>query len=66
MTKPFTRLGRRSLLAAMLWATALSAPAQTAAGFPYKPIKSLVPFTAGSGADTSSRYYGEALGKLLG
>ena len=66
MTTPLTRLGRRGLLAALLWATALSAPAQTAAGFPNRPIKILVPFTAGSGADTSSRYYGEAIGKLLG
>ena len=77
MTRPHTAdltrraLTRRGLLAAALAATTLAATvlpasAQTAAGFPNKPIKILVPFTAGSGADTSSRYYGEALGKLLG
>ena len=61
-----TRLSRRRLLAAALTAVVLPASAQTAAGFPSKPIKILVPFNAGSGADSSSRYYGEALGKLLG
>lgn len=56
-----------ALLAAVLLAgLPLLAPAQTAANFPNKPIKVLVPFTAGSGADSSSRFYGEALGKLLG
>ena len=47
-----------SLLAA--WPLA----AQTAGSFPAKPIKILVPFNAGSGADSSSRFYGEQLGKL--
>ena len=36
-----------------------------AAAFPNKPIKILVPFTAGSGADSSSRFYGEHLGKIF-
>ena len=36
-----------------------------AAAFPAKPMKILVPFTAGSGADSSSRFYGEQLSKLL-
>jgi tripartite-type tricarboxylate transporter receptor subunit TctC len=52
------------LLAASLLA-ALPALAQTAATFPAKPIKILVPFNAGSGADSSSRFYGEQLGKLF-
>ena len=52
------------LLAASLLA-ALPTLAQTAAGFPAKPIKILVPFNAGSGADSSSRFYGEQLGKLF-
>jgi tripartite-type tricarboxylate transporter receptor subunit TctC len=52
------------LLAASLLA-ALPALAQTASGFPAKPIKILVPFNAGSGADSSSRFYGEQLGKLF-
>ena len=52
------------LLAASLL-SALPALAQTASGFPAKPIKILVPFNAGSGADSSSRFYGEQLGKLF-
>ncbi|MDH4389995.1 MAG: tripartite tricarboxylate transporter substrate binding protein [Aquabacterium sp.] len=36
-----------------------------AQAFPSKPLKILVPFTAGSGADSSSRFYGEQLAKLL-
>ena len=64
-TLPFSR---RGLLAAMLLIAGLPAAAQTGAavGFPNKPIKILVPFNAGSGADSSSRFYGEALAKLLG
>jgi tripartite-type tricarboxylate transporter receptor subunit TctC len=37
-----------------------------ASQYPNKPIKILVPFTAGSGADTSSRFYGDLLAKLWG
>lgn len=58
------RLLKPLLLAASLLA-ALPASAQTAASFPNKPIKILVPFNAGSGADSSSRFYGEQLGKLF-
>ena len=67
------------LLAAVLTASLLAAPplasqaqaqtppqpAGTAAAFPGKPIKIMVPFTAGSGADSSSRFYGEQLAKLF-
>ena len=66
MNRPLAPVSRRGLIVAALGAAALPAAAQTAAGFPSKPIRILVPFTAGSGADSSSRYYGEALGKLLG
>ncbi|MBL8349806.1 MAG: tripartite tricarboxylate transporter substrate binding protein [Burkholderiaceae bacterium] len=52
------------LLAASLLA-ALPAWAQTAASFPSKPMKILVPFTAGSGADSSSRFYGEQLARMF-
>lgn len=47
---------------------ALSSPAALAqaATFPSKPIRIVVPFNAGSGADTSSRIYGEMLSKKLG
>lgn len=47
-------------------ATLLVSPAvlaQGTAGFPNKPLKILVPFAAGSGADSSSRFYGEQLSK---
>lgn len=40
------------------------AQAQTQA-FPNRALKILVPFTAGSGADSSSRFYGDQLSKLL-
>lgn len=45
---------------------ALSPLLAVAQSFPTKPMKILVPFTAGSGADSSSRFYGEQLSKLLG
>ena len=52
---------------AVLAAALAVLPAQgLAQAFPSKPIKILVPFTAGSGADSASRFYGEQLGKLLG
>ena len=38
----------------------------SAAAFPNKQIKILVPFNAGSGADSASRFYGELLGKMFG
>ena len=34
--------------------------------YPNKPIKFIVPFTAGSGADSGSRVYGEMISKVLG
>ena len=56
-----------SLVLAASALAALPADAQApAAGFPAKPIKILVPFNAGSGADSSSRFYGEQIGKLFG
>jgi len=38
----------------------------TAADYPERPIHVIVPFTAGSGSDTSARYYGEAMSQVLG
>ncbi len=55
------------LLAASLLASLLAAvpvAAQTAV-FPNKAFKILVPFTAGSGADSTSRFYGEHLSRLF-
>jgi len=59
----------RTLLLATALLSPLAAAAQapaTAAAFPSKPFKFLVPFTAGSGADSASRFYGEQIGKLFG
>lgn len=56
-------LGGLALLAAGPTAAQTAA---TATGFPNKPIKVMVPFTAGSGADSSSRFYGEQIGKQFG
>jgi tripartite-type tricarboxylate transporter receptor subunit TctC len=58
---------RRLLCATAALAAVLPGLCQAqAAAFPSKPIKILVPFTAGSGADSSSRFYGEQLGKVFG
>ena len=57
-------LGLAPLLAPLN--AAAQAPSATAASFPSRPIRIVVPFNAGSGADTSSRFYGDLLGKLLG
>ncbi len=54
---------RRLLLAAGLGAVALGASAQ---GFPSKPIKLIVPFSAGSGTDIAARAVGEVMAKGLG
>lgn len=54
------------LLTAVLGAGLVAAHAQTVTAFPTKPIKVVVPFTAGSGSDTSARFFGEQMGKLLG
>jgi tripartite-type tricarboxylate transporter receptor subunit TctC len=45
--------------------TARTAHAQ-AAGFPSKPLRFIVPFNAGSGADSGGRAYGEVIGRHLG
>ena len=34
--------------------------------FPNRPIKVIVPFTAGSGSDTSARFFGDKLAPLIG
>jgi tripartite-type tricarboxylate transporter receptor subunit TctC len=63
-----TRITRWILAsAALALAPGLASAQATAAAqaFPSKPIKILVPFTAGSGADSSSRFYGEQLAKML-
>jgi tripartite-type tricarboxylate transporter receptor subunit TctC len=51
----------------VLWAagSTLAQAQGGAAAFPSKAIKIMVPFTAGSGADSSSRFYGEQLGRMF-
>jgi len=44
----------------------IGAAAQNPSKFPSKEIRVIVPFTPGSGSDTSARYFGEKLGDLLG
>ena len=57
-------------MAKRFWATlagvALLAGAASAAaqGYPAKPIRILVPFSAGSGADMNSRFFGDLVAKL--
>ena len=63
--KPFHPLLALVTLAALLGSQSAVAQGQAAA-FPSKAIKIMVPFNAGSGADSSSRFYGEQLSKLLG
>ena len=53
------------MLAALLGLAPVVALAQAAA-YPSKPIRIMVPFNAGSGADTSSRFYGDLLARLFG
>lgn len=52
-------------LATFLAAAVLAASA-AAQGFPSKPIKLVVPFTAGSGTDIIARTVGEVMGRNLG
>ena len=56
---------KRHLLFACLLASAGNAAAQ-AQPYPVKPIRIVVPFAAGSGADANPRFYGEWVSKLWG
>ena len=45
---------------------AITGAAAQVANFPSRPIKIVVPTSAGSGSDTTARYFGEQLGGALG
>jgi tripartite-type tricarboxylate transporter receptor subunit TctC len=55
-----------SRLQTALLALALLSPAATAQQFPTKPVKAIVPFSAGSGPDTVMRLVGEKLARAWG
>ena len=69
MTSNFKQNRRLSLTASALAAIVLVANpvlAQTAAPFPSKPIRVIVPFAAGGGTDVLARVLGEKMGASLG
>ena len=51
---------------ATLFASVLLATAALAQGYPAKPIRFVVPFTAGSGTDIVARTVGDAMGRSMG
>ncbi|MFZ9654758.1 MAG: Bug family tripartite tricarboxylate transporter substrate binding protein, partial [Limnohabitans sp.] len=61
-TTSFSTL-RRACLAALVAAAALPSGAQN---FPTKPVRFIVPFTAGSGTDIVARSVADVMSKSLG
>ena len=57
---------RASLAAAMIGMTGVASVCAQSTNFPNKPIKILVPFTAGSGSDVYARFFGKKLSEILG
>jgi tripartite-type tricarboxylate transporter receptor subunit TctC len=55
----------RACAAVGLWLLVGSAAWAQATAFPSKALRIYVPFNAGSGADSSSRFYGELMGKMF-
>ena len=55
---------RRLLTVAV--AVVASMPGAFGQGFPNRPIRVIVPFTAGSGSDTSARFFGEKMAPMIG
>jgi tripartite-type tricarboxylate transporter receptor subunit TctC len=53
-------------MAMLMAGVSMGAIAQNPSSFPSKEIRVIVPFTPGSGSDTSARYFGERLGAMLG
>lgn len=62
------RLSRRALATAALvtLACAICAPAMAQAGWPNKPIRMIVPYSAGGGADNAARILAQRLSATLG
>lgn len=56
---------RRSLAAALAAVLALAAPAAPAQDFPTKPVRVIVPYSAGGGADILARLVGQQLSERL-
>lgn len=65
-TRPAGRLRRHLLLAAGLACATVPAWAQTASGFPSKPVRLVVPFPAGGGTDNMARALADSLSKMWG
>ncbi len=60
-------LGRRRVLAgALLPGTLMLAPSPAHAAWPERPVRMIIPFVAGAGADIVGRTYAEELAKALG
>ena len=57
---------KRFLIAAAAALLTFSAAAQTAANYPNRPIRIVVPFTAGSATDIMARIVGEKISTSLG
>src|SRR5258705_14008321 len=53
----------RVIVGGMLLAISIDATAQN---YPAKPIRIIVPFAAGSGADSNPRFYGDIVSRALG
>lgn len=68
MKSPRQFLTRRRALAGtlLLSSTVLASGAATAAEWPDRPIRMIIPFAAGAGADTVGRTFSEQLAKALG
>jgi len=64
MEAPVT--GRFALLPTLLWAAALAASPSWAEDYPTRPVRVMVGFPAGSGADMTARVVGQRMGQLLG
>ena len=68
----FTRISQHStrfglgVVSIALAAASLRSPAQAQATYPDKPIRLVVPYTPGGGADTNSRMLAQPMSAILG